>query len=151
MAFTAFAGSSGSLSYVTVSVGANTDEITFAGTATNKEEIVSWRISDSGGTNAEKLSFGSSANAAKVKYPTQLAGGTGRWTAQVTAVASATIGALVKGTPLVCDFLFHSNANVGYKSCNCKVEAIDNEQSVNAQHATINFTVVGSGPLPAIS
>jgi hypothetical protein len=151
MAFSAFAGSSGNLKYVTVAVAANTDEITYAGDPTTKEEIVSWKINDGGGTNAEKLTFSSAANSFKVKYPTQMYGGTGRWTANITAVASSTIASLVKGTPLVVDFLFHNNADVGYKDCNCKVESIDTEQSVNAQHATFSFTVVGSGPLPAIS
>lgn len=151
MAFDAFSGSSGSLAYVTVAIGSTTDTITYTGSPSTKEEIVSWRISDSGGVNSEVLTFGSSANGSRIKYPTQIVGGTGRWTASVSAVASATIGALAKGVPLVCNFIYHSGGNVGYKNCNCKVESVEDEQSVNAQHGTINFTVVGSGPLPAIS
>ena len=70
------------------------------------------------------MTFGSSANGSRIKYPTQIVGGTGRWTASVSAVASATIGALAKGVPLVCNFIYHSGGNVGYKTVIVKLNLL---------------------------
>lgn len=149
MAFTAYAGSSGRFSLVSVVIDANTDEITFTGDPASVQEIVGWKISDSGGTVAEKLTFESDANDYRILFPTQLVGGTGRWTAAISAVDSATVANLQKGQPLVVDFIVQKGADSGRHSANCKIESVDEETNVTAQHATRNFTVVGSGVLPA--
>jgi hypothetical protein len=159
MAFDAFSGSSGYWAYSIAGVSTTEGDPSLVRGSINwdrrtsleyDETIVSWRINVVS-EPIKTMTFDSDCNTRGVVFPeVDYYGGVGSWGGALTGICS-TDGQFQVGTPLICDFLFHSEADIGRHDCRIIVTSIEEFTAVTEQTAKFTIQFMGSGLLPPIT